>query len=472
MIACCGLIILSLQTIFGADTNWGSMRTQVEQMVQIVCALESALFLGQKIGIASLQSFGLYGSFDNPAGLASCLCIGFPCGFISLSGEKSRYRRYFWIGKSLCVFALLASGSRSGLICIMLIIMMKLCRGQGKARFLAVSTFLLFFVFLVFYIKQDSTNGRFFIYQRSIELMRQKLIWGWGLGGFDKFYMNCQADFFMAHPDSPYALLADNIRHPLCEWLLCGINFGLTGVVSILLLLTYTVKVALRKCNNDRTGLEILMVVFTMSLFSYPMSYPFTWLMLMFAIDRIYGISWKKEMSCFLLPISAWSLLACLNNSKLDMEMLKLQKINSHGIYETTLPEYMRLYNSMGDNFYFLYSYAVALCESGRPSEAFRVIRECQAKVADYDVCLLAGDICCSIGKYDEAIGEYQRAHYMCPSRFIPLYELLGALRKQGKTNDALTIAREIVDKPIKVESVEIDRIVDEAKRFVASNGG
>ena len=62
--------------------------------------------------------------------------------------------------------------------------------------------------------KTDSTSGRAFILSRSWELVKEHPIIGHGHRGFEREYMLRQADFFKENPDSEYAVLADEIRHP------------------------------------------------------------------------------------------------------------------------------------------------------------------------------------------------------------------------------------------------------------------
>ena len=67
--------------------------------------------------------------------------------------------------------------------------------------------------------------------------MKEHPIIGHGHRGFEREYMLRQADFFREHPDSEYAVLADEIRHPLNEFLYVWVNYGVAAPVALLLLL-------------------------------------------------------------------------------------------------------------------------------------------------------------------------------------------------------------------------------------------
>lgn len=95
---------------------------------------------------------------------------------------------------------------------------------------------LLLFAGLIF-VKKDSADGRLLIWQCSAQLIFRKPVSGYGGNGFTANYMNEQAAYFTKHSDSKYAMLADNVRHPFNEFLKWTVNYGLTGLCLILLLI-------------------------------------------------------------------------------------------------------------------------------------------------------------------------------------------------------------------------------------------
>ena len=53
----------------------------------------------------------------------------------------------------------------------------------------------------------------------------------------------------------------------------------------------------------------------------------------------------------------------------------------------------------------------------------------------------------------------YKLASAMCPVRFIPLYGLFQLYEEQHRFDDMKQLGREILAKPVKVQSAEIKRI-------------
>ena len=82
------------------------------------------------------------------------------------------------------------------------------------------------------------------------------------------------------------------------------------------------------------------------------------------------------------------------------------------------MPRYERLYPKLQNDYRFLYNYAVMQFDAGRYEGALRTARECKRLLADYDLCLLTGDIHRALGHTKDAINCYQRAHNYCPVRF------------------------------------------------------
>ena len=94
----------------------------------------------------------------------------------------------------------------------------------------------------LYFMKKDSANGRLLIWRCSWEMIKEKPFFGYGQGGFKANYMNFQARCFEKHPDSKYALLADNTSRPFNEYIGLLVNHGLVGFLLLLLLSFYLIR--------------------------------------------------------------------------------------------------------------------------------------------------------------------------------------------------------------------------------------
>jgi tetratricopeptide (TPR) repeat protein len=91
----------------------------------------------------------------------------------------------------------------------------------------------------LYFLKKDSADGRLLIWRCSWEMIKENPVkgLGYGQGGFKAHYMNYQAKYFEAHPDSKQAMLADNVNRPFNEYLLLLVNYGLFGLLVFILFL-------------------------------------------------------------------------------------------------------------------------------------------------------------------------------------------------------------------------------------------
>ena len=72
---------------------------------------------------------------------------------------------------------------------------------------------------------------------------------------------------------------------------------------------------------------------------------------------------------------------------------------------------------------------------------------------------ILQAETYISLKRYEEAEIYLKKAALMCPVRFVPLYRLHYIYEKQGNEEKADSLARLIIDKPVKVNSAVVRKI-------------
>ena len=87
----------------------------------------------------------------------------------------------------------------------------------------------------------------------------------------------------------------------------------------------------------------------------------------------------------------------------------------------------------------------------------------------DYDVQILFGDNLEHIGHIKQAITVYRHASDMIPNRFIPLESMMNLYQKTGDTINARLVAKEILAKPVKVPSPQVEEIKRKARDKIGS---
>ena len=439
----------------------------------VVCTVQAALFLLQEAGMVRAYGRFTAGSFDNAAGLASCLGMGLPMGLGWLRHGKRRQRVVVAACKAMSVAAIAVSGSRTGLLCVALCLCMALPSGRHLKALGCVAVVALGLA-LSLCVKADSSRGRWFIAMRTVELISESPLLGHGPGGFEAHYMDVQADWLARHEDRPEAMLADDVRHPLNEWLLVAADYGAVGVLAVLALVSSVVAYARRHPSAEgRDALRIMACAGVFSLFSYPLLYPFTWLMLAASLAAVFRNAlsrhWRVLSVGILMVLPVCSCLAA-SRALQALELRRVQDRAMLGQSERMMPRYARLYQKLRGDSRFLYNYAAEQYEAGRYAVALHTARECGRLLASYDLCLLEGDIHRALGDRAAAMRSYRRAHWMVPSRFVPLYEMYNVAAEDGDTATSRSLAREILSKPVKVPSRETLEIIEEVRCREAGN--
>lgn len=270
-------------------------------------------------------------------------------------------------------------------------------------------------------------------------------------------------------------MLADNVKQPFNEYLGVLINFGIVGwalLLGIVGALVYCYRQ--NPTQEKKIALYILLSIGVFSFFSYPFTYPFTWMVTFLAVimltadylKRIKIGTWGRNimytatMMCFF-----WGLVRLGERTQSERGWQEASELALCHSYDEALPYYVSLKHRFKDNPYFLYNYAAVFTEAKEYEKALKVALECRKYWADYDLELLLGDIYREKKDYKQAEEYYMSASYMCPSRFLPLYQLYGLYREMRDDAKLFLTAKKIVKKPAKINSMLIKRIKYQVKK-------
>lgn len=271
---------------------WGRVEDAFCEALVGVAFLEAVyaivrMFRGGQEGMAAS------GTFDNPAGLAFCLCAALP--FHACLWQRCPGRLWFRSALAVCALviltAILCTGSRTGWICLALyaaLWLQKQWQGHRMVKLTILAVLAVGLAWGISVVKTDSTNGRRFILERSWELVQARPFAGYGPGGFLREYMPRQADYFKAHADSGHAWLASEVYHPLNEFVWVWIEFGLPGVLLSLGALAWLLSGLFRRRDIFSRMLAVsLCACVVFALFSYPLKYPLASVIGIAAVGRM-----------------------------------------------------------------------------------------------------------------------------------------------------------------------------------------
>lgn len=209
------------KALSGGATLWG---------VSVVCLIQACYGLCQYNNwVPSNHSkFPITGSFDNPAGFAATLAMGFPISIWRLLHTKGIKRLLIIVALLLITIAMFCCDSRSGVLALAVSCVSFLCVEMGvykrfqqfrrpKLLLILLSCVIFTGAILLYFHKKDSADGRLLIWRVSLEMINDNA--ALGVRPFQARYMDYQADYFKKHPTSQYAQLADNVKHPFNEFL-------------------------------------------------------------------------------------------------------------------------------------------------------------------------------------------------------------------------------------------------------------
>ena len=465
-----------------------------------LCLLQAIYGLLQYFQVVRITSvFPLLGSFDNPAGFAACLAVAFPLAFSLL--RFSKYYKWFAVVAMVVIgVAVVLSESRAGMVSIgvvLVIFFYSTCSEKLRKawKYLIPATTIIgvaMFLFLLS-LNRDSASGRVLIWQNTWSMIQDAPVLGHGSGAFLAHYMDYQADYFAENPESRFAMLADNVQHPFNEYLLLAAEFGFVGLVLLLVVLFFLFwkRRKLQTCAGERLPYVLCLVALgVFSLFSYPLRYPFVWVVVAYCLAEVS----KKDRHCGLDPqppqtIKRWRgipnqvrnamtipvyialvlfggyILA--KDISFEYQWNKTAQASLLGQTEEMLPEYERLHRIWNGNHMFLYNFGAELNHIGEHEKSNVILRQCLNYFNDYHVQMLLADNYFHLEMWYDAQQHYRRAADMCPSRFIPLYQLHQIALRQNNYDEARRIALAILEMPIKVPSMTVSRIRFEMQQFL-----
>ena len=426
---------------------------------------------------------GLYGireGFDNPAGFASAMCFVFPLTLYFLRKEQQRWVR---IGAAvaglLLVMGIVLSFSRTALMTLCVATFFWLYHRRhiryGYAGILAFCVCAL--VAGLYWVKKDSADGRFLVWSCSWQMIKQHPLIGYGLHGFMKNYMNFQAAYFKDHPESHFGSLAADTFRPFNEYLRVVIDFGFIG----LLLLTAFVVIIIIKFRQHKTAettaaLTCLTAISVFSLSSYPLSYPFTWVILGISLFVLFQPEkyvlprlFRSSLKFVLLSFSLITLYYTYRQTVAEMQWCELAHQDGAITEKELFDGYRRLWPALKNNYLFVYNVAAELNSHGLYDQSLAIADVGTMECADYDMQLIMADNYFQLKNYTAGERHYQWASYMCPNRFMPLHGLFRLYLATGQKDRALAMALLVKNKPIKINSPTVSDIKAEMLRYLNS---
>ena len=355
---------------------------------------------------------------------------------------------------------------------------------------------LVFFSKYLYNLKKDSADGRVLIGMVSLGMVNDAPLFGKGISGFRAEYMNYQADFFQKHPSSSYSIYVDDVETPFNEFLKILIEQGIIGLLLFCGLiyclfeggfLNGTLMTRIKRIsadNNQRLSVSsassafhyvIILFILIFGLFSYPFDkLPFL-VLFVFSIaiisqsaNTVYSIRLKKMnclriplviVVCFVLGIIGYNDFSYAKSCLIWNQALKSFSQNK----EESLSRLEKLYPKLENNPVFLTTYGKALGFGEHYHEATVVLEKAVLRLPQSTSYIELGKNYEGENSLLVAFDCWEKAGFMVPSRFTPLYLTMKLHFKNGEYEQAKKYAEIILKKKIKIDNPEIDKMKREA---------
>lgn len=323
--------------------------------------------------------------------------------------------------------------------------------------------------------RMGSVNGRALIYRSTLGMIADKPLLGHGYNTFAARYPDYQADYFSNHPDSPLVPYSDNSEVAFNEYLHIAAEYGLVGLLIAIGLLGGLFRISDTSSSVVIICKGSLIALLVTACFSYPLRRYETLLVAMIVTGILASQDTRK---IFTLPHWAMWVLTCalawfyfsfgkiISNQSVGYPIWEAAQSGRMNM-ERRLGLYEAANRYMDHDVAFLYNYAVTLSRYGEYAAANTLFGKVLPYLNTYNIHVMMGVNDEHLGSLDDAEAFYIHANHMVPNRFYPLYKLMILYRTQGDSANMRNVAREIIDKEIKIPSYTVSRIKKEAAMLV-----
>lgn len=416
------------------------------------------------------------GNFSNPAPLGGFIAMIFPLSlftaFKKLENNSLTKKTIWIIVISLQVYVVILSNSRTAIICLLLSLVIFSIFFFKKEYLKHILIIFLCLFFTSLFLKEfNSVNGRFLIWKITLYSFFKNPFIGIGYNFFNVEYINFQADYFENNSLEKEILLAGSSKYAFNEFLKFFIENGILGFSFLILTLYYLIKFETKFLKIDDSSIIYIAFFSTFivfSCFSYPLKFlPFKLILLnqisFIKLKRTYELENKvKIYISFVLPVFLM----------LTIGFYKFKGIiywkNGYQIKNKKPNKAKQFYDlaikRIPNNGQFLFSFA-HLLEEDKPKKSLKYYSKALSTYNNPIIYSKMAIIYEDLGFYNEAEKALIKRHYIKPSLFIPQEELLDFYTRRNNETRVHYFINKIIKTPIKVDSKEVKRIKEKAKK-------
>lgn len=345
---------------------------------------------------------------------------------------------------------------------------------------------LIFGLFSLYHFKKASSDGRAFIWKVTSVMIVDAPAFGLGFDRFKAQYMNYQANYFAKNGETSESLLADNVYYAFNEGLQFVSENGFVGLLLLLIVIYVLLRTKLNEKHNTiffiaKTG---LLTIGIFGCFSYPMQIlPIKLIMVLllallsnsvsnkFQLDIGYSDRnhWlHKTVVLLVVFVTTYQTIFFTNNLSRGFIAWNSALIShQYGNYESAIIDYELAYPILKNEGDFLMNYGKTLSIANEYSKAIDILKQSKKYQNNTVIETTLGNSYKEAKLYKEAEQAYKKAINMTPGRFYANYLLAKLYDDSSQKHKAVTIAKKLINKEIKIPSTAIKEIHAEMQNIL-----
>ncbi|MDR0829402.1 MAG: O-antigen ligase family protein [Prevotellaceae bacterium] len=247
---------------------------KIDKLIFGFALCESVICILQIFNVLHLsKTFEITGSSHNPNVTAMFLTLSLISILRLFQNQKTLHKILIIIAIILILFVIFKLASRTAFVGLIIIAVMLFLKKSSKYKTLIIS--ILTVIFLVWAIpkmyemKQNSADGRLFVWKVSVNLIENQQINGCGYGMLQGAYNQFQGEFIETQPTTATEKYnAEFIFNLMNDYLELSVSGGIVGGILYLLFLVSIIFYGIKKRDNQYFALIAVLVFAVMSCFN------------------------------------------------------------------------------------------------------------------------------------------------------------------------------------------------------------
>jgi O-antigen polymerase len=341
-------------------------------------------------------------------------------------------------------------------------------------------------LFNLYYYKKSSSDGRVFIWKVTTKMIADNPVFGVGFDQFKTLYMNYQANHFDRNGETLESLVADNTNYAFNEWLQFLAENGLLGFLLLLIVVFVLIqtKVKYRHKVMALISKSVLAAICIFACFSYPMQILPIKMVIIFLVAMLANstsYNFQFNIKCYSSKRLAFKIsFVTLSYVIIYQTYTYTRKIDEgfkawnnalkshqYGDYNGAIQEFDLAYPILKKDGDFLMNYGKTLSMAKQHNKAIIVLEQAKHYRNNIIIATALGDSYKATRQYNKAEKAYQQAINMAPGKFYANYLLAKLFDASGQEAEAVTMAKKLLNKEIKIPSTAIREIQGEMKKIL-----